>query len=130
FVWLLPLVFALHIREEWPAFVAWARKHASARYSKSDYIKVHRAGLIAAFLWGAVIYSFPNRWSTSRFFLVTLAPGLFFNTLFHIGASLRTRTYCPGVITALLLYLPVSVLLTGLAYRDHLLSIKSATIVF
>jgi hypothetical protein len=86
--------------------------------------------LVVALLWAAGIYFFPNRWSTSLFFLLALAPGLFFNTLFHIGASLRTRTYCPSVITALLLYLPVSVVLTGLAYRDHLLTIRSATVLF
>src|SRR5438067_13056602 len=127
-VWLVPLVFAVHIREEWPEFVVWARNYASPLYSRTDYIKLHGAGLLASVLGTTIIYVFPNPSTTSVFFLLVLAPGLYFNTFFHLGASLLTRTYCPGVITALLPYVPLCITLTSFAIREELLTIRSAVV--
>ena len=38
----------------------------------------------------------------------------------HSGATALTRTYCPGVITSLLVYVPLSALLVFLALREGL----------
>lgn len=57
--------------------------------------------------------------------MVWIGPGVFSNALFHTGASLVSRTYCPGVITSLVAYLPLSSTLAWLALREHLLSVPS-----
>ena len=61
------------------------------------------------------------------FFAFVFAPGLFFNTLFHAGATVVTREYCPGVITALTLYLPVFFFVSSLAWRENLLDLGTLT---
>ncbi|MEO8130392.1 MAG: hypothetical protein ABI822_25050 [Bryobacteraceae bacterium] len=40
------------------------------------------------------------------------APAIFFNTVFHAGASLLTTTYCRGVLTVVLIYLPLFALIS------------------
>lgn len=42
-------------------------------------------------------------------FSMSLAGLLFINGLIHIGACIRARGYAPGVITGILLYLPLAV---------------------
>lgn len=44
------------------------------------------------------------------------------NSLFHVGATALSGVYCPGLITALLLYPPLFWHLSQLAYRDGLLT--------
>jgi hypothetical protein len=38
-VWLFPVVFAAHVLEEAPGFTAWAKRHASRRYTQTDFIR-------------------------------------------------------------------------------------------
>lgn len=57
------------------------------------------------------------------FFAFVFGPGAFCNALFHAGATGLTRTYCPGVLTGLLLYVPLSALLVFLGLRDGLFTV-------
>ena len=41
---------------------------------------------------------------------------------FHAAASVGSRTYCPGVMTGVIIYVPLSVLLAGLAMREDLVA--------
>jgi uncharacterized protein with HXXEE motif len=43
--------------------------------------------------------------------------------VFHVGASVFTRSYCPGMITAVVIYLPLFALITDLAHKEGLLGI-------
>ena len=60
------------------------------------------------------------------FFAFVLTPASLFNTLFHAGASLLTRTYCPGVFTALFVYFPLFESLGRLAHKEGLLDVESS----
>lgn len=44
------------------------------------------------------------------------------NSLFHMGVTALSGVYCPGLITALVLYPPLFWYLSQLAYRDGLLT--------
>lgn len=44
----------------------------------------------------------------SPFLGLSIASLLFFNTLMHIGGSIRAKGYAPGLVSGLLLYLPLS----------------------
>jgi uncharacterized protein with HXXEE motif len=127
-VWLFPLAFMLHIGEEWPRFTIWARKYASNLYSRHDYTTIHLAGIISAFVFAAIVWRFPNRTIVFLFFAVVFAPGLFFNSVFHAGATVLARAYCPGVITALTIYLPLFVFISRLAWRERLLDPATLTL--
>jgi uncharacterized membrane protein YeaQ/YmgE (transglycosylase-associated protein family) len=120
-VWLFPVAFTLHVLEELPQFTAWAKRYVTASYKRRGYLKIHLAGIIGAFLAAAVLWYFPNRIIVFIFFTFVFTPGIFFNTLFHAGATAYFGAYCPGLLTALMLYLPLYGFVSTLAYREGLL---------
>ena len=124
-VWLFCPAFALHVLEEWPRFTEWARRHTSSRYTQRDYNVIHAAGVAASLLAALIVWSFPNRPVIFMFFAFVFAPGVLFNAVFHVGASVLTRSYCPGMITAVVIYLPLFALITDLAYKEGLLGFGS-----
>jgi len=121
-VWLFPIVFTLHVLEELPRFTEWARRYASERFTHQDYLRVHSAGPILSPLSAGAISLFPNQWTVLCFFALVFAPAVLFNSLFHAGATLQSGAYCPGLFTAISLYLPVFYILCRLALREGLLS--------
>jgi Protein of unknown function with HXXEE motif len=124
-VWLFPAAFVLHVAEEWPRFINWAQRHASSRYTQHDYIIIHLAGIASAIMMAAIVSRFPNRTLVFLFFAFAFAPGLLCNTFFHAGATLVTREYCPGVITAMTIYIPVFSFVCRLAWRENLVSVTT-----
>jgi uncharacterized protein with HXXEE motif len=120
-VWLFCPAFVLHVLEEWPRFTGWARLHASARFTQRDYNVIHAAGVAMSLLAALIVSRFPNRPVVFIFFAFVFTPAALFNTLFHLGASVLTRSYCPGAITAVAIYLPLFAVITTLAYREGLL---------
>jgi hypothetical protein len=124
-VWFFCPAFALHVLEEWPRFTGWAKRHASLQFTQRDYNVIHSAGLAASLLAALIVWHFPNRPVVFVFFAFVFAPTVFFNTVFHVGASVLTRSYCPGMITASVIYLPLFALITDLAHKEGLLSFGS-----
>ena len=124
-IWLFPPVFILHVLEEWPRFTDWAQRHASPLFTQHDYNTIHIAGIIAAFLFTLIVWGFPNRVVVFVFFAFVFGPSALFNTLFHAGATIIGHEYCPGVITALTLYLPTFSFVSRLAWRENRLDLKS-----
>ena len=59
------------------------------------------------------------------FFAFVLGPGISCNALFHAGATVLSRIYCPGVHSGTFVYVPLSVLLAVLGVRDGLLAERS-----
>ena len=43
--------------------------------------------------FAVIVWRFPNRFVVFVFFAFVFAPGLFFNTLFHAGATVIKREY-------------------------------------
>ena len=60
-VWLFPFAFTLHVLEEVRQFTTWANRHASPLFTFQEYLKIHIAGVIVAFVAAAVIWFFPNK---------------------------------------------------------------------
>jgi hypothetical protein len=129
-VWLFPLAFTLHVLEEVRQFTAWASRYASPQFTFQGYLKIHIAGIIIAFVAAAVIWFFPNKAVVFIFFTFIFTPGILYNTLFHFGATAWFGAYCPGLLTALILYLPLYYTVSTLAYREGLLSNKVGLISF
>jgi hypothetical protein len=121
-VWLFCPAVVLHVFEEYPRFTSWARKHASTAYTQQQYNGLHLAAILISALSAAVVWLFPNHVVLFLFFAFVFAPGVFFNTLFHAGASALTKTYCPGVVTAAVIYLPLFVFITKLVLAARILS--------
>jgi len=69
----------------------------------------------------ALASSFPNRYVVFLLFALCLSESVL-NGLFHVGATAFSGVYCPGLITALVLYPPLFWYLSQLACRDGLLT--------
>jgi uncharacterized protein with HXXEE motif len=118
---LFPIAVTLHILEEWPRFPRWARRFGSARYSDREYLVTHAFAVIIAAIAVILVPAFPRQPLISfAFFALVFGPGVFWNAWFHTGAALLTRQYCPGVVTSITVYLPLSVLIVTLAVREGL----------
>ena len=126
-VWLFPAATTLHFLEEAPRFAKWAQAHASPLYTRSRWRKIHVIGMAYVIAFTSALVLFPNRHATFLFFALCFAQ-IFFNTLFHLGATLFFRSYCPGLVTALLLYPVLFWYLSSLAHRRGLLSLGAGVV--
>ena len=124
-VMLFPVAQALHIWEEWPGFPRWARRFASSEYTDREYVITHIAAVCVAILAVLLIRTEPKPAVIFGFFAVIFGPGVSWNAMFHTAAALGSRTYCPGVVTGLLVYVPLSVVLAALAVRDGLIGVPT-----
>jgi hypothetical protein len=120
-VLLLPVASLLHVLEEWPRFPRWARRFASARYTDREYLLLHAAGLLSVLVAALLASRFPKPWLLFLLFALVVGPGMLWNGVFHLGATLASRTYCAGAVTGLLVYVPLSAVLARLAVREALL---------
>lgn len=72
-VWLFPFAFTLHALEEVWQFTNWAKRHASPSFTFRDYLTIHIAGIVTAFIAATVIWLFPNK----------VVVFIFFTFIFH-----------------------------------------------
>jgi hypothetical protein len=129
-VWLFTIAYVLHVLEELPQFTNWARRYAASSFSMRDYLMIHVIGIAVALLAPLVIWFFPNRIVIFLFFAIVFTPAICFNILFHAGATAAFGVYCPGLITALVLYPPLFVAVSRRAISERLLTSKAALISF
>jgi hypothetical protein len=107
--WLFPATYALHILEEWrggEGFTAWMARVAGVELSTGRFLVWNAAGLVLMSVGVLLTMRFRHlRW-------LTLAYGTAFllNALSHLAASLYTNSYSPGLISSLLLWLPLGTL--------------------
>jgi hypothetical protein len=101
---LLPVTYAAHLAEEyWGGFPAWASAHTGLALTEPVFLSLNffffgvvTAGVIAALL------AEPAEW-----LLIPLGTAVLINGAAHLGASLITRSYSPGVITGAVLWIPL-----------------------
>jgi len=129
-VWLFPAGYALHVLEELPHFTSWARQYANASFTMRDYLIVHVTGVVVAVASPFVIRYYPSPSVTFLFFTFAFTPAVFFNILFHAGATAVFRAYSPGLLTAITIYPVTFFLVTRQALRERLISKRAAMISF
>jgi len=111
-VYWLPVLFStLHVVEEfvWPGgFPEWFRAYRPENRLSftTRFAVVVNAVLIGA---GIVLGVMGPQWSRGPSLWLVLAAILGANALLHIVGAWRTRSYSPGVITSIFLYLPLCV---------------------
>ncbi len=120
-VWLFPAVFALHVLEEAPGFTRWARRHASDRYTQTDFIRNNALGLALTIGGTRLVSRAPGRGSVFLYLSLVRTQQALFNTVFHVGTTVAYREYSPGLITAVGGFLPLWLHLSRLAREEGLL---------
>lgn len=101
-----PLIFVMHIAEEWRGFPGWATRHFGAT-SRAWFVYSHMV-LVAA----TVVICWMATETSSRtwtIWAVAVQWGFFTNAIFHVVTWRLFREYSPGVITALVLFVPATV---------------------
>jgi len=105
-VWLMPAAYAVHVAEE--AFgghglMCWMAAGGGVDWSLAEFLSVNMAGLgmMCLAAWAA------RRWEAWRWPLVSGATIFIANGIWHAAICVMTRSYVPGVLTGLLLYITV-----------------------
>jgi hypothetical protein len=100
-----PLVFIVHFLEEAPGFVAWFNAHVSRGITAQLFWTVNLTGL-AITIAVAIIDWVSDSAISAAIAVAWLSLLTFANALFHVVAAIVDRSYVPGLVTAVVLYLP------------------------
>ena len=101
---LLPVTYAAHIDEEyWGGFPGWASAQTGLAMTESVFLSLNTfffgvmvVGVVAALL------AKPAQWV-----LIPLGTAVLINGAGHLAASIITRSYSPGLVTGVLLWIPL-----------------------
>jgi hypothetical protein len=100
-----PVIFIVHFLEEGPGFVTWFNAHVARGITESLFWTVNYTALAVTI--GVVMLEWLSRSAVSATVVIAWFSFLMFaNALFHLVGALVDRAYMPGLVTALLLYLP------------------------
>jgi Protein of unknown function with HXXEE motif len=104
--WLLPAAYASHAAEE--AFgghglMGWMAAGGGVRLSLAAFIGLNLvgAGALCLAAWAA------RRWTIWRWPMVSGATIVLVNGIWHGAVCVMTRSYVPGILTGLFLYVPL-----------------------
>ena len=106
-LWLVPLAYGIHIIEETPRFVPWAKRYLSAPSTFAQFVLGNVIFMAYVLISVALATFYPGEWTLVLG--LSTAAWIFSNFLIHASFTLYTGEYSPGVVTACALYAPVSV---------------------
>jgi hypothetical protein len=100
-----PLIFIAHVLEEAPGFVAWFNVHVDRGITQEMFWGVNNTGLVVTLVVVALewLTETPVSALAAMAWLSCLMAA---NALFHVVAAIVDGAYVPGLITAVVLYLP------------------------
>ena len=102
---LAPVIFVCHFLEESSGFVQWFNEHVARGITSGLFWRVNLSALVITLIVVGVDW-----FSRSAFSLALAVVWLSFlmlaNAILHIVGGLIDRQYVPGLVTAILLYLP------------------------
>lgn len=110
---LLPFAYALHVGEEWwggEGVFVWTERVFGEQLSPLRFV------VLNAVIWPlfAALTVLAIRHAAYEWFLVTFATLVVVNALLHVLGTVVFGSYSPGLVTGLLLYVPVgSLILVG-----------------
>jgi hypothetical protein len=123
-VWIQPIAFGLHIAEEYVFPGGFA-----SRMTPSYPFKINAIGGIASALlsFGAFNYLGSYSFVEIRGWLFVMS-ALAFNGLEHIRGAILTKRYSPGMVTGIVLFLPLAVISYAYFLRNRIVDIPSALV--
>lgn len=127
---LAPLVYAIHHAEEhlFFNFRAWRLKYFpdnNALSTEAILAILVSVGLIYLIIHASVRTKV-SAWMALTFLMATQVH----NAIFHLGATIAFRDFSPGLITAMLLYLPANWLIAKAALKEEWVSPRQLGVIF
>ena len=114
-VWLLPLAYAFHILEEWfGGFPEWLAVVTGSPLPRGAFIVINAVALAVMILATRAA----ARRESHGWMGIAIATILLVNGIAHILGSLVTGTYSPGLLTGVVLYLPLAQLALARAWSQ------------
>jgi hypothetical protein len=102
---LAPLVFVVHFLEESPGFVPWFNGHVTRGITQDLFWTVNATGLVITVLV-ALAYRATRSDVASVLVVAWLSFLMLTNAIFHVTGSIVDRAYVPGLVSAIVLYVP------------------------
>lgn len=124
-VWLMPGAYLLHIGEEYAGnFPAWATDDVHGDFSYGGFDANNVAFMIVLVTPVALNFRRP---STRKAVALTVfaSANLFWDAMFHLFTTPLFDRYSPGLVTAMLLYLPISILVGTVIVTNRILGIRT-----
>lgn len=107
-VWLFPATYLLHLCEEYfvaGGFPLWAECRLQLQFSDAEFVFWNGSALLLMCVSAWLVSHDPK----FRFIEIALAVAVLGNVLAHVLASFLTRTYSPGLLTGLGVWIPAGV---------------------
>jgi Protein of unknown function with HXXEE motif len=116
--WLFPVTFAVHLLEEFSLaaewFGAWSERTLGMAIGHREFL-VWNAVAFVLMCAGAAL---TNAHQKLRWIEVAMSIAVLGNAVFHVAASAATWTYSPGLVTGLLLWVPLGLVRLPIAFRE------------
>lgn len=122
-----PFIFICHFLEELPGFVSWFNQHVSRGINSGLFWGVNVSALVITILVVLVEFFMASVFS-SAVIILWFSFLMLANAIFHITGAFVDKRYMPGLITAIILYLPYYILIVRSIIKNHRL--KGSLIVF
>jgi hypothetical protein len=115
---LAPLVFLAHFLEESASFVPWFNAHVTRGITQDLFWTVNGTGLVIT-----VLVALAYRATRSDVATVVVVAWFSFlmltNAIFHVTGSIVDRAYVPGLVSAIVLYVPYCAWMGWRMVRDR-----------
>ena len=102
---LAPVIFIVHVIEEAPTFVAWFNRQVEPDITAAMFLRVNATAFIITIVLAALMAA-AREPAVAVVDLAWISCLMFANGVFHLTATVVLRSYCPGAVTAAVLYLP------------------------
>lgn len=106
-LWLFIPAYGIHVAEEWFAhFPVWIGRVVGGALPAAAFFAINGVAMALAIIGVRAAVSREDR----GWIAVAIATIALVNTLAHLGGSLLTSSYSPGLISAIVLYVPLGLL--------------------
>ena len=120
-LWILIVAYAAHIMEEYFLdWKGWAGRMSGLDMSWTEFFVANSAVIVLGFCCASVCFECPM-------FSYLFAGLALVNALTaHIGSSIVKRTFSPGLLTSIFLFLPLSIWAYSVAWQKGILDLPFA----
>lgn len=121
----LPIIYVLHVAEEAPGFNQWFNAHVEPDASMRLYL-VANAVVFLITTVVAILLAVARDRISAVVALAWIGHVMLAHAVYHVAAVAVDRAYVPGIVTALLLYLPASIALIRAVAAERRMSVAAA----